>query len=242
MSDPLYVVGDVHGQIGALEAALAFIETDGGPDAEIVFLGDYLDRGSDSRGVVDRLMQGQAAGKNWITLKGNHDRYLTRFLADPHEPDPASALKLHWFNERIGGRMTMKSYGVDADEARSLDDIHADALQAVPKSHRDWIEGLLLCHERPDMFLAHAGIEPGVPLDRQTEDTLLWIREPFLSWPDPHPKLIVHGHTVQEFPRHFGNRINLDGGAGYGRPIYPAVFEGTDCWLLSADGRQPLRP
>ena len=242
MPDPLYVVGDIHGQIGALEAALAFIAADGGQDAPIVFLGDYLDRGPDARGVVDRLMQAQAQGRNWITLKGNHDRYLVRFMADPASPDPASALGLHWFNERIGGRKTLASYGVDVDEARNLEDIHSDALEAVPEAHRAWIDALPTRHDRPEMFLAHAGIVPGVPLDQQTEDTLLWIREPFLSYPDPHPKLIVHGHTVLEFPRHYGNRINLDGGAGYGRPIFPAVFEGTNCWLLTDAGRRPLRP
>lgn len=242
MTETVYVIGDIHGHLASLEKALDWVITDGGPDAPIVFLGDYIDRGPASRQVIELLSQGQAEGRPWVTLKGNHDRYLTRFLGQPELPDPASALNLHWFNERIGGRDTLASYGVDCSASRSVADIHADALQAVPAAHHSWVAGLLNSHETDRIFFAHAGIDPAVSLDAQDEDTLLWIRKPFLNYTAPHPKLIVHGHTVLEYPQHYGNRVNLDGGGGYGRPIYPAVFEGLDCWLLSDDGRTALLP
>ena len=92
------------------------------------------------------------------------------------------------------------------------------------------------------MYFAHAGIRPGVPLDRQCEEDLVWIRQSFHKESGPHPKLIVHGHTPVDAATHYGNRINLDSGAGYGRPLTAAVFEGTDAWLLTASGRQPLNP
>ncbi len=92
---------------------------------------------------------------------------------------------------------------------------------------------------KPTLFV-HAGIRPGLTLSQQQENDLLWIRAAFLDHVEPHPWTVVHGHTALDYPQHHGNRVNLDGGAGYGRPIYPAVFEGTDCWLLNANGRTAL--
>jgi len=242
MTDPIYAVADIHGQMESLIGALDLIERDGGAEAEIVFLGDLVDRGPDSRGVIEHLMQGQAAGRNWHVLKGNHDRLFEGFVQRGFQFDPRIKSGLGWLNPRMGGVATLASYGVEGiDDPASDADIAATG-KIIPLAHLDFLAGLKLYHRHQDLLFVHAGVLPGVPLRDQTEDDLVWIRDPFLNHTDPHPWLVVHGHTALEYPRHFGNRIDLDGGAGYGRPIHPAVFEGRDCWLLGDHGRERLLP
>jgi serine/threonine protein phosphatase 1 len=242
MTTPLYAVGDIHGQLGMLDAALARIEADGGQEANVVFLGDYVDRGADSQRVIHRLIQGLDAGRNWICLKGNHDRYFDWFMETPPRIDPYSLVGMDWFHDRIGGVETLASYGVEVTKQRRIKDVHREALEAVPQSHVDFLRSLHLFHETDDLFLAHAGIRPGIPLDQQTEEDLLWIRQEFHIDVMPHPKLIVHGHTPVDAATHYGNRVNLDSGAGFGHPLSVAVFEGSECHLLTADGRKLLAP
>ncbi|MDK3071646.1 metallophosphoesterase [Sedimentitalea sp. JM2-8] len=242
MTDPIYAIGDIHGQIGFLEAALDLIAADGGTEAETVFLGDLVDRGPDSQGVIERLMQAQAAGRDWHVLKGNHDRMFHRFVTEGTEHDARILSGLGWLNPRLGGLGTLASYGVDVEAIGSAELLSEAARKAVPQAHLDYVNTLPVYRERGDLLFVHAGIAPGVPLAEQTEDDLIWIRDPFLKHTRRHPWLVVHGHTALDMPFHFGNRIDLDGGAGYGRPIYPAVFEGTDCWLLTEGGRIPLVP
>ena len=108
MTSPIYAIGDIHGQLAMLEQALALIEADGGADARIVFLGDYTDRGSDSRGVIERLVQGQAAGRNWVFLKGNHDRMFSMVSRGLRRATtPRLLVGYHWLHERIGGIETL---------------------------------------------------------------------------------------------------------------------------------------
>jgi len=238
----MYAIGDIHGQKAMLDAALTRIEADGGADAHIVFLGDYLDRGPDSQAVLKTLIAGAEAGRNWTILKGNHDRYLVRFLNDAHYRDPNTRDDLSWLNRRLGGRETLRSYGVDASEERAVEAIHADAIKAVPKEHVDFINGLDLMHVTDDLICVHAGIRPGVALPDQVEEDLIWIRRGFLEDETDHGRLVVHGHTALEAPQHFGNRIDLDSGAGYGRPVTAAVFEGRTCFVLNDADRVPLVP
>ena len=239
---PLYAVGDIHGYLGELDTALDLIAADGGSGAEVVFLGDLVDRGPDSRGVIQRLLDGIDAGQRWHVLKGNHDRMFCRFLKGAVLHDGRILSGLGWLHPRLGGLATLASYGVSGDADGAPEEMAAAARQAVPRAHRDFLEGLPIWFERDGLLFVHAGIKPGVPLDQQIEDDVIWLRDPFLDYTEPHPWLVVHGHTPVERAAHFGNRINLDGGAGYGRALYPAVFEGTDCWLLTEQGRVPLRP
>lgn len=242
MTQPIYAIGDIHGQSDMLDTALSRIEADGGPDARIVFLGDYIDRGPNSMGVIDRLVQGKAEGRNWVFLKGNHDRIMEWFLQEPPRNDPYMMVGYHWFHDRLGGVQTVESYGFEmpsqirqyalADELRPL----------VPQSHMNFLTSLALFHVEGPLFFAHAGIRPGVPLLEQDEEDLLWIRQEFHSDTRDHGKLIVHGHTPVDAPRHYGNRVNLDSGAGYGEPLTAAVFEGTRCWALAENGRIALDP
>ena len=242
MTRPIYAIGDIHGHIDKLDRALDLIAADGGPDARIVFLGDYVDRGPDSRGVLDRLAQGLAAGADWHILLGNHDHLFRRFLHNGSLHDDRIKSGVSWLHPRLGGVETLASYGIDDAGQRPVEDLLQAARAAVPPEHADLLESALTHLEQDDLLFAHAGIRPGVPLAQQTEDDLIWIRDPFLEYRAPHPWLVVHGHTALDHPAHHGNRVNLDGGAGYGRPLHPAVFEGRDCWLLTESGRLPLTP
>jgi len=242
MSDPIYAIGDIHGQLDQLQMALEKIERDGGKDAKIVFLGDYVDRGENSKTVVELLMNGVQAGKNWTCLLGNHDRMFTMFLEDYPRTDYRLKPGYDWFHKNIGGIETMASYGVEAHSERRLFQIHEDAKKAVPQNHLDFLRTLPLTQIEGDVLFVHAGIRPGVALENQHPDDLIWIREGFLEYAAPHPLLIVHGHTHLPKATHYGNRVNLDSSAGYGHPLTSAVFDGKSCWVLTEKGRMPLEP
>ncbi|MES0826886.1 metallophosphoesterase family protein [Ruegeria sp. SCP11] len=242
MPEPIYAIGDIHGQLGMLEDAIARIEQDGGPDAKVVFIGDYTDRGAHSREVLDLLVKGQAEGKNWIFLRGNHDQMCAMFLEDYPRNDARLLVGYHWLHPRIGGTETLKSYGVEVTDKDRIYQVHAQAKQVVPQVHIDFLNGLSLFHRTEDILFVHAGIRPGVSLDEQDHDDLIWIRDEFLSHQDQHPWLVVHGHSHVSVPEHHGNRINIDTGAGYGHNLTTVVFEYGECWMLDARGRTALAP
>ncbi|WP_108815638.1 metallophosphoesterase family protein [Loktanella sp. Alg231-35] len=258
---PIYAIGDIHGQKEMLDHALALITADGGPNAQVVFLGDYTDRGPDSRAVVETLMIGRDAGRNWIFIKGNHDRLFSNFVRHGIEHDPRVASGISWLNPRLGGSATLASYGLigemhfaphsqpDVERLAHFEGptswidknaLHQLASATVPKEHLDFLDALPLWHQTDDLLFVHAGLRPGIPLAQQDPEDLIWIRDGFLDSAHDFGKLIVHGHTALDHPQHFGNRIDLDGGAGYGNPLIPAVFEGSDCWLLTDQGRVTL--
>ncbi|WP_353534795.1 metallophosphoesterase family protein [Cognatishimia sp. WU-CL00825] len=241
MTNPIYAIGDIHGHLDQLETALGRIHSDGGPDAEIVFLGDYIDRGPSSAQVLDLLIQAQAKNRPWTMLKGNHDAYLPLFLNDGNAFGSRGRPGTPWFDPILGGDTTMASYGLRVQN-RAPQDILAEARAAVPQAHIDFIENLPVFHQTDHLAFAHAGIRPGIPFEAQTEIDLTWIRKEFLEDPRDHGKLIIHGHTARPYPEHHGNRVNLDGGTGWGRELFPAAFEGSDVWLLTATGREKLVP
>lgn len=237
----LYVIGDVHGHLDQLKAAHERIFRDGGQNALIAHVGDLIDRGPDSRGVVDYLMTGQVQGRPWIVTRGNHDRFLPHYLAQPDWVDPGLSSALHWtLHSGLGAPETLRSYGVDTTlpPERML----AEARQAVPLSHRMFLASLPLYFLHPLALVVHAGIRPGVDLLDQTENDLVWIRQGFLDSSQDHGPLIVHGHTAIQTATHYGNRLNVDGGAAYGRPLCAVVIEKDAMHLLTDDGRLPLKP
>lgn len=240
----LYAIGDIHGQRDMLRAAHARIAADrdrcGDAMAPLVHLGDHTDRGPDSRGVIDDLVTGMARGEPWHSIRGNHDQLFLDFLSFTGEGDPRRDTALYWLKPNLGGPATLSSYGVDVIAHRNVDDIQAKALAAVPDSHRRFLEGLPYVHETPELICVHAGIRPGIPLDKQDPDDLIWIRTEFLEDTRDHGRVVVHGHTPAERPENHGNRVNLDTGAGYDRPLTAAVFEGRDVWILTDEGREPL--
>lgn len=241
MTTPIYAIGDIHGHLDHLEIALDRIHSDGGPDAEIIFLGDYIDRGPASALVLDLLIQAKTNNRPWTMLKGNHDTYLPLFINDGNAHGSKGRPETPWFDPVLGGDAALASYGINT-QGRAPADFLAEARAAVPQAHIDFIEKLPVFHETDHLAFAHAGIRPGVAFADQIEDDLIWIRQEFLNDTRDHGKLIVHGHTSCKYPEHKGNRINLDGGTGWGRALFPAVFEGTDVWLLTDEGRRKLEP
>jgi serine/threonine protein phosphatase 1 len=238
----LYAIGDIHGHLDLLRAAHDLIADDiarHGP-APVIHLGDLVDRGPDSRGVIDNLITGIAAGADWVVLKGNHDRMFTRFLADPWDPEPGLRSELSWLHPRLGGADTLRSYGVPNAGDRPVQKVHAEAALSVPPAHRDFLDTRPVLHKAGDCLFVHAGIRPGVALEDQTETDLVWIREPFLSETASFGPLIVHGHTALDAATHYGNRLNLDSGAAYGGPLSAVVIEGREAALLTPQGRQRL--
>ncbi len=164
------------------------------------------------------------------------------FMGDHAHQDPRLWHELTWLHPRLGGVETLASYGVEDAGRRPILDVHADAVAAVPDVHTRFLNDLPLYHETEELIFVHAGIRPGIPMRQQTEHDLIWIRDGFLEDDTDHGKLVVHGHTALEEPTHFGNRIDLDSGAGYFRPLTAAVFEGRTCWILTDTGRVLLLP
>ncbi len=242
----LYAIGDVHGQLEQLVRAHERIARDrartGDAEAMVVHLGDLVDRGPESAEVIEYLLMGLASGEPWATLRGNHDEMFLLFLDDPLAHPAGLRAGLTWLSPALGGRATLASYWVDASEGRDPQAIAAEARARVPIAHREFLEALPYSFESADAILVHAGIRPGIPLARQSPEDLTWIRKGFLDdWTD-HGRLVVHGHTVVDRPEHHGNRVNIDTGAGYGRPLTAVVVEGRDVWELTEAGRVPLRP
>jgi serine/threonine protein phosphatase 1 len=238
----LYAIGDIHGQLGLLKAAHDLIAADSarnGP-GPVIHLGDLVDRGPDSRGVIDFLIGGLASGQDWVVLKGNHDRMFTRFMADPWEPEPGLRSGLAWLHPRLGGADTLRSYGVANAGDRPVERVHAEAGGAVPAAHREFLASRPTLHQAGECAFVHAGIRPGIALGDQTETDLVWIRDPFLTATASFGPLIVHGHTALEAATHYGNRLNLDSGAAYGGPLSAVVIEGREASLLTPKGRQKL--
>jgi serine/threonine protein phosphatase 1 len=244
--DRTYAIGDIHGQLDLLVAAHRLVAADrrrtGDDAAPLVHLGDLVDRGPESAEVVEYLLMGPAGGAPWVTLKGNHDHMFLMFLGDPAAHDPGLRRDYSWLHARLGGRATLRSYGVDADGRRPLDDLWREAQARVPAQHKAFLDGLPLMHRAGGAAFVHAGVRPGVPLDAQAPQDLMWIRRGFLDDGRDHGALIVHGHTVVDQPSHFGNRVDLDTGAAYGGPLTAAVVEGRDVWVLTEKGRLPLLP
>ena len=256
----LYCIGDIHGCTDELDRALALIKADSGEGAPIVFLGDYVDRGPDGKGAIQALMDGQAAGHDWTCLIGNHDLMFWRFVTRGITADAHIKSGKGWLHHRLGGNTTLASYidtatlraasGIDTFAADGLDptpmsarDALWDAARAaVPQAHLDWIATQPRMHIAEDHVFVHAGLRVGDPLADQSEDDLTWIREGWIDNQDAHAQMVVHGHTALDFPTHHGNRINLDGGTGYGRPLVPAVLQEGLWFTLDETGRTPLAP
>ena len=236
-----YAIGDVHGHLDLLIEEHRKIAADraahGADDAPIVHIGDLVDRGPDSQGVIEYLQAGVASGENWVVLKGNHDRMFTGFLSDVKYHDEGLRSDLSYLHYKIGGAATVASYGVKNAADRRIVSVHQEAIAAVPQAHRDFLESCPVLFNRGEVMFVHAGVRAGVPLDQQTETDLMWIRGAFLQSGQDYGPLIVHGHTAIDRPRNYGNRVNIDSGAAYGGPLSTVVIEGRDVFRLTPSGR-----
>ncbi|MGR3367537.1 MAG: metallophosphoesterase family protein [Sagittula sp.] len=241
MTETIYAIGDIHGQRALLEEALSRIEADGGKDANIVFLGDYVDRGPDSKGVIDILCEGLAAGRNWTCIKGNHDRLFEWFVTPPApRNDPHLLVGYHWFHPNLGGIETAASYGLTVPERVRQSELAEEMRALLPDGHLRFLQELKTFHRVGPLYFVHAGVRPGVALEDQVEDDLVWIRQEFLMDQRDHGAFIVHGHTPVDTPDFRPHRLNLDTGAGYGRKLTAAAFEGDKVFILTPSGRVRL--
>jgi serine/threonine protein phosphatase 1 len=219
----IYAIGDAHGCADLLEALYARIdreiEQDRPADWRIIHVGDYGDRGPDTKRVLD-LIVARSRDPRVLSLMGNHDEAWLNFLADPH---PVGLFVTH------GGDTTAESYGVHVDFSNTTGRKQArDALlAAMPRSHLDFLRGLPRSFSFGDYYFCHAGIRPGVALQIQDREDLIWIRREFLTYAGLHPKIIVHGHTPSAEPEMLPNRINVDTGAVKTGVMTAVVLEGT---------------
>ena len=221
----VYAVGDSHGcadRLLALHEQIAFHAADS-PPARIllIHLGDYVDRGPDSAGVIRMLRRPPPVpGAAVVNLNGNHEQMMLAAL------DRRAAEEVVGFWLDNGGGATLGSYGADEDDLRSW--------AAVPEEDLRFMRELRPSLALGGYFFAHAGIRPDLPLDRQDIMDLAWIREPFLSWRGRLPAVVVHGHTPSDGPEVLPHRIGIDTGAVYGGPLTCAVLEGDRVGFLLA--------
>lgn len=219
----VYAVGDIHGKAELLKKMLAAIAEDAAqyPDKKIleVFLGDYIDRGLESRAVIDLLLSPSKHER--ICLMGNHEETLLRYLDDPK-------ILREWGN--YGGFATLTSYGVPIPQSTSPEtfNIMRDAFKRnLPEAHLTFIKNLKMWHVVGDYLFVHAGIVPNIPLDLQQPQNLLWIRSPFLSHKDFFDYYVVHGHSAIPAPEIKHNRANVDISAAMKESLCCLVAEGN---------------
>lgn len=232
----VYAVGDVHGELALLKDLLARIEADSvsrGLRPLVVFLGDYVDRGPDSRGVLDLLVGlKHGGGPECRFLRGNHEEAMLAFMADP-------ARTLDWLH--FGGIETLASYGivasagmVDPERCRAVGRQLAERLDPRHRMFLDELEDMVVLG---DYAFVHAGVRPGVPLDQQGTEDLLWIREPFLSSRAYHGKVVVHGHTIVDQVEDLGNRLAVDTGAYASGRLSAVALHGRDRRIVQTNPR-----
>ncbi len=225
-----YAIGDIHGRSDLFAALIDGIERDdcggGQIQSTVVLLGDLVDRGPDSAGVIELAMQWQA-GRAVELLVGNHEEMFLDSFDD-------EAVLRHFL--RHGGRETVLSYGVDprAYEEATLAELQSLMREAVPEAHQKYLASGKDHLVAGDYLFVHAGIAPGVPLCDQKQHHLRWIREPFLDHAEPHGHFVVHGHTITEGVDIRTNRLGIDTGAYRTGRLTALVLEGEERRLIQA--------
>ena len=225
-----YVVGDIHGCLDLLEALADAVERDdrkrGASETTVVLLGDLVDRGPDSRGVIDFARRWQAR-RNVRILAGNHEEMFLESFED------MEVLK-HFL--KYGGRETLLSYPLERKEYKklSLEELFERLPKLVPQEDRDFIAGFEEYIVAGNYLFVHAGINPERPLSEQKRKDMLWIRERFLRYEGPLSHVVVHGHTIFDEVENCGSRIGIDTGAYDSGRLTALVLEGTEQSSISA--------
>jgi len=229
----VYAIGDIHGRVDLLRKLHEQILADAtliptNTRKIVVYLGDYVDRGLESREVIDFLIDEPLSGFECIFLRGNHEEAFLKFLKDV-------SVGPSWF--RIGGDATVYSYGVriplDVAPDQRFAYISERLSEAVPANHLAFLSGLEQSWRIGDYLFVHAGVRPGRPLDEQTAEDLLWIREDFLESTADHGPIVIHGHSVTEKPDIRKNRIGIDTGAYTSNVLTSLVLEGSEHRFLA---------
>lgn len=231
----VYAVGDIHGRLDLAREIATRIADDNAKraplEAHLIFLGDYVDRGPDSKGVIDYLLAELPDDFKIRFLKGNHEQFLLDFAA--------GATSMGWL--RNGGDAALVSYGVDRAVVRSALAGEWSAFRAaqgqfrslLPQKHADFFAQLDTHIHLGGYFFVHAGVRPGVPLHLQDEDDMLWIREEFLLSKDDFGAVVVHGHTPVRTPENYANRIGIDTYAFVTGHLTAVGLQGSERWFLS---------
>lgn len=231
----IYAVGDVHGRADLLKSLHAAIAADAclRPSRRrvLIHLGDYVSRGRSSRRVLDMVRAPLIAGFETVCLRGNHEELAVRFL----EGD--LRIGAHWLD--YGGAATLRDYGVEVADPRdrgpeTMEHLRQRLSAAMPPDQIAFLRGLALFRREGDYFFVHAGLRPGVPLDRQTEHDMTWIRKPFTESEVDFGVAVVHGHTISEEPQARANRIGIDTGAYDSGVLTCLALEGEERGLIQA--------
>lgn len=228
----IYCIGDIHGRDDLLAVMHSLIRH----DAEgytgrkvVIYLGDYIDRGLNSKNVIEQLLHHPLPTFEQVFLRGNHEQFLQLFLQVPETA-------IDWI--KFGGHATLYSYGVKLQgmpyRKSQLQEIHRQLQELLPEAHKRFYEDLHLTHCEGDYFFVHAGIRPGIALQRQKEEDLLWIRDVFTGSSRKHEKVIVHGHTISEEPEILPNRIGIDTGAYFSGILTCLVLESVERRFITA--------
>jgi serine/threonine protein phosphatase 1 len=225
-----YVIGDVHGCDELLARLLSRIREEIAdeqpPKVSIIFLGDTVDRGPASADVVERLRKLSLPGASVHFIMGNHEEVMLKVL----EGD--AALLRSWL--RFGGAETLRSYGVEPREVRSMrgEELASRLKQAIPEDHRQFLASFADSISFGDYVFVHAGIRPGIDLSEQAQSDLRWIREPFLQDTSDRGFIVVHGHTISNTVEVSPNRIGIDTGAFCTGTLTALAIEGRNRWLI----------
>lgn len=229
----VYAIGDIHGCLSLFDSLLARIDADsaarGAADVTLILLGDLVDRGPDSAGVVDRAIRLQESGGDVRWLLGNHEEVFLKALSG----DPQA---MRYF-VRIGGGPTIHSYGLKGDEYlnMSFEELAGAFPRLVPDRHRSFLEAAEHQVQIGDYLFVHAGIRPGVPIAEQRPTDLRWIRDDFLDDGSDHGCVVVHGHTIFDEVQERHNRVGIDTGAYATGRLTAIGLEGTERWFLTAE-------
>lgn len=227
----VYAIGDIHGRADLLDQLLVKILADdaarGDAEAQIIFLGDLPDRGPGSRQVIEHAMTLAQSSPDTVFIKGNHEELLIRVW----DGDRATAATFH----RAGGRETLISYGITAEQYDSWDlgGVTDATTRVVPKAHIDFLRAFRPAYRLGDYYFTHAGVRPGIALDDQDETDLRWIRSDFIESTADFGAVVVHGHTIRDEVEERANRIGIDTGAYASGRLTAIGLEGTDRWYLA---------
>lgn len=225
----MIVVGDIHGRADLLEALIVQLAQEVGAEHSLVFVGDYVDRGEDSAGVLGLLqaLQGALWPNRVICLRGNHESMLLDFLDDPEGMGP------FWLQN--GGTYTLASYGISPPDLNPVSLREArNALKDVMGSEAEaWLRNLPLSFCSGNVVAVHAGADPHRPIDEQDELHLLWGHPDFLETPRKDGIWIAHGHTIVDTPHAHAGRISVDTGAYATHRLSAAVISSAECRFLS---------
>jgi serine/threonine protein phosphatase 1 len=222
----IYAIGDIHGcnrQLGNLHGVItADLAARPIASALLLHIGDYVDRGADTAGVIARLVDGcPIPGMDMLNLMGNHESTMLDALSGER------AAGTDWLF--AGGKAALQSYGIDPDGPRGR------WASLIPAAHQDFLRNLILMHREGGYAFIHAGVRPGIALENQARDDLLRSRQPFLYSEADFGAVVVHGHTPVKAPVVRHNRIAIDTGAVFGGKLTCVVLESDTLGFLAAD-------